>query len=80
MFDTLRSRLGRLIQPSELGHNAQLLTPVGREYNTKESYEDRRIDVAQLLATSEMGQVDSILLEICNFMFSGWGLVMVPPD
>ncbi|MGB5101540.1 MAG: hypothetical protein WBN94_13205, partial [Methanothrix sp.] len=46
----------------------------------QESYEDKRIDVAQLLATSETGQVDSILLEIFNLMFSGWGLIPIPPD
>ena len=80
MLDSLRSKLASFIGPAEPRHDAQLLTPIGREYATPESYEDKRVDVAQLLATSEMGQVDSILLEIFNLMFSGWGLIPVPPD
>lgn len=80
MFDSLRSKIASFLSPAEPRHDAQLLTPIGREYATPESYEDKRVDVAQLLATSEIGQVDSILLEIFNLMFSGWGLIPVPPD
>lgn len=80
MFDSIRSKLASLLVPAEPRHDAQLLTPIGREYAVQENYEDKRIDVSQLLATSEMGQVDSILLEIYNLMFNGWGLIPVPPD
>ena len=80
MFNSLRSRLASFIHQAEPRHDSQILTPVGREYAAQESYEDTRIDVSQLLATSEMGQVDSILLEIYNLMFNGWGLIPVPPD
>ena len=80
MFNSFRSKLAHLLSPVEPRHDAQLLTPIGREYATQESYEDKRVDVAQLLATSEMGQVESILLQIYNLMFSGWGLIPVPPD
>ena len=81
MLDTLRFKLANLLRPAEPRHNAQaLLTPVGREYAVQEGFEDKRFEVSQLLATSEMGQVDSIMLEIFNLMFLGWGLVAVPPD
>ena len=80
MLDTFRRRVADLIRPLELRQDAQLLTPIGREYAVQQGYEDTRIDVEKLLATSELGQVDSILLEIFNLMFSGWGLIPVPPD
>lgn len=81
MLDSLRSKIAAILSPEEPRHDAQaILAPIGREYATPENYEDKRIDVTQLLATSEMGQVDSILLEIFNLMFSGWGLIPVPPD
>ena len=81
MLDSLRSKLATLLQPAEPRHNAQApLTPVGREYAVQESLEDKRFEVSQLLATTELGQVDSILLEIFNLMFLGWGLVAVPPE
>jgi len=81
MLDTLRFKLASLLRPAEPRHNAQaLLTPAGREYAVQEGFEDKRFEVSQLLATSEMGQEDSIMLEIFNLMFLGWGLVAVPPD
>lgn len=80
MLDNLRAKITNLFRSAEPTHNAQLLTPIGREYAIRDSYEDKRIDVEQLLATTEAGQVDSILLEIFNLMFSGWGLIPVPPD
>ncbi len=82
MLDSLRSKVASLFHQVEPRHDSSgsMISPIGREFATQENYEDKRIDVAQLLATSEMGQVDSILLEIFNLMFSGWGLVAVPPD
>ena len=80
MLDSLRSKVANFLRPAEPRHDAQLLTPIGREYGVQERFEDTRFDVSQLLATSENGQVDSILLEIFNLMFLGWGLVAVPPD
>lgn len=81
MFNTLRFKLASIIRPAEPRRNAQaLLTPYGREYAVQEGFEDKRFEVSQLLATSEIGQVDSIMLEIFNLMFLGWGLVAVPPD
>lgn len=80
MLDTFRRRVAAFIHPQGLRRNAQSIIPTGREYATQLRYEDTRIDVGKLLATSELGQVDSILLEIFNLMFSGWGLIPVPPD
>lgn len=80
MFDSLRSKMSSLLVGRKQNASAPLTSLVGRELATPDVYEDKRADVAQLLATSEMGQVDSILLEIFNLMFNGWGLVPVPPD
>jgi hypothetical protein len=80
MFDSLRSKVISFLEGEKHNSSSPLLSLVGREFATQESYEDKRIDVSQLLATSEIGQVDSILLEIFNLMFNGWGLIPVPPD
>ena len=84
MLEHLRSKVVSLFHQAEPRQNASgsssIITPLGREFATTDNYEDKRIDVSQLLATSEMGQVDSILLEIFNLMFSGWGLIPIPPD
>ncbi|MFA5409257.1 MAG: hypothetical protein WC343_10855, partial [Bacilli bacterium] len=80
MFDSLRSKVISFLGGEKRDSSGPILSSVGREFATQESYEDKRIDVSQLLATSEIGQVDSILLEIFNLMFNGWGLIPVPPD